>query len=124
MIISSEDRAKIKQYAKFLRNRNFETLEDADTIVFTNGIIDIIADYERYDNISSLVINFKREKEMFNVGWIAFVRKNLQSNPREPLQNILHLLDFFNANFDQITNYTYCKESQKLIENFIVQHKK
>lgn len=45
-------------------------------IIFLNKKIVFVIGYERYDNVSNINIKFLEENEMFNFGWIVFVRRN------------------------------------------------
>lgn len=119
MRMKEEDKEEIKRSACFLLQRGFSVQEDYDTVMFTDGQIDIIANYERYENISSLSIHYKKENETFNIGWIAFVRANLKTDCTKRLENILILMDYLQKNFEAVSDYDYCKESQNLVKRFV-----
>ena len=119
MFINAYDRTAIKRKAAFLLKQKYKMTETENMITFENDFFSFIVDYERFDNISSMHIFFKPEKASFNLGWIAFVRTGLHSDPHQCLQNVLNLLNYVNKSYEQVTNYQYCKESQKLVEDFI-----
>lgn len=48
---------------------------------------------------------------MFNLGWIAFVRRNKTLLPQN---NILELLDYA-----KVTNLQFCQESREMVEDFL-----
>lgn len=119
LLISENDRIQIKESAFFLKRNDFSISEDEDTIIFTNGKIDIIVSYERYETISSLYIRFNRQNKVFNIAWIAFVQDGLRSNSNNRLQTILFLMQYLYQHYNKIIEYSYCVESEKLIEQFI-----
>ena len=119
MLISENDRIQIKESAFFLKRNDFSISEDEDTIIFTNGKIDIIVSYEKYETISSLYIRFNRQNKVFNIAWIAFVQDGLRSNSNNRLQTILFLMQYLYQHYNKIIEYSYCVESEKLIEQFI-----
>lgn len=119
LLISENDRIQIKESALFLKRNDFSISEDEDTIIFTNGKIDIIVSYERYETISSLYIRFNRQNKVFNIAWIAFIQDGLRSNSNNRLQTILFLMQYLYQHYNKIIEYSYCVESEKLIEQFI-----
>ena len=119
LLISENERIQIKESALFLKRNDFSISEDEDTIIFTNGKIDIIVSYERYETISSLYIRFNRQNKVFNIAWIAFIQDGLRSNSNNRLQTILFLMQYLYQHYNKIIEYSYCVESEKLIEQFI-----
>lgn len=93
-------------------------IEDA-SICFLNDEINIIITYERYSDTSDILIQFLKENEMFSVGWIACVRSGLDVKPHQRLENVLALLLYIRDNYSMITDRAYCKESDKLVREFI-----
>lgn len=93
-------------------------IEDA-SICFLNDEINIIITYERYSDTSDILIQFLKENEMFSVGWIACVRSGLDVKPHQRLENVLVLLLYIRDNYSLITDRAYCKESDKLVREFI-----
>ncbi|TXG23800.1 hypothetical protein FVE09_14830, partial [Listeria monocytogenes] len=80
----------ILKKSEFLLQNNFKLIEITDaTITFSNKKIAFVIGYERYDNVSNINIKFLEENEMFNLGWIAFVRRNQIPLPQNKLDNIL-----------------------------------
>ena len=75
--------------------------------------------YERYETISSLYIRFNRQNKVFNIAWIAFIQDGLRSNSNNRLQTILFLMQYLYQHYNKIIEYSYCVESEKLIEQFI-----
>lgn len=90
-----------------------------DSITFSNKKMDFIIGYERYDEISTLYIRFWQENELFNIGWIAFVRGEKREEGQSKLDNITDLLDYIEKNYAKITNFPFCQESRNLIEDFM-----
>lgn len=56
---------------------------------------------------------------MFNLGWIAFVRRNQIPLPQNTLDNVLELLDYAEKNYAKVTNLQFCQESRGMVEDFL-----
>ncbi len=56
---------------------------------------------------------------MFNLGWIAFVRRKQTLLPQNKLDNILELLDYAEKNYAKVTNLQFCQESIEMVEDFL-----
>ncbi|HAC1157109.1 TPA: hypothetical protein ACGXI1_002821, partial [Listeria monocytogenes] len=113
-----DDNAKeiILKKSEFLLHNNFKLIEITDaTITFSNKKIAFVIGYERYDNVSNINIKFLEENEMFNLGWIAFVRRNQIPFPQNKLDNILELLDYAEKNYAKVINLQFCQESRGMV---------
>ncbi|MBC2346130.1 hypothetical protein HBP72_07215 [Listeria welshimeri] len=71
------------------------------------------------DNVSNINIKFLEENEMFNLGWIAFVRRNQIPLPQNKLDNILELLAYAEKNYTKVTILQFCQESREMIEDLL-----
>lgn len=71
------------------------------------------------ERIHSFSVSKRRGKGHFDVGWIAVVRKNLYTNQCSKLEGALSLLMYIKENYDEITNTSYCRDSDILIDEFI-----
>ena len=87
--------------------------------IFQHHILFKIA-FEPYSDISSVSIWFRENNKEFNIGWIAFVRENIKTNPHERLANAVILLNYINNNYQDVSNYEFCEESEKMVDDFIV----
>ncbi|EDN7503193.1 hypothetical protein GPZ17_13475 [Listeria monocytogenes] len=117
-----DDNAKeiILKKSEFLLHNNFKLIEITDaTITFSNKKIAFVIGYERYGNVSNINIKFLEENEMFNLGWIAFVRRNQIPFPQNKLDNILELLDYAEKNYAKVINLQFCQESRGMVEDFL-----
>ncbi len=56
-------------------------------------------------------MKFIEKNEMYSVGWIACVRKNLKIDPHEKLSNILILLIYIKENYNDLTQLSFCRDS-------------
>ncbi|MBF2599179.1 hypothetical protein IA929_04080 [Listeria seeligeri] len=120
MKIDEQSKEVIINSCQFLINFGYILTElKNDSITFSNKKIDFIIGYERYDEISTLYIRFWQENELFNIGWIAFVRGEKSEEGQSKLDNITHLLDYIEKNYAEITNFQFCQESRKMIEDFM-----
>ena len=93
-------------------------------IVYSGQEIDISIVFEPYDDVCDVSIKFKKENEVFYVGWIARVKGNLNINLHQRLETIRMLLSFVKEKYSSITDINYCRESDKLIAEFIENAKK
>lgn len=117
--MAEDEIQRIVNSANFLIDLGYvRKIEDA-SICFLNDEINIIITYERYSDTSDILIQFLKENEMFSVGWIACVRSGLDVKPHQRLENVLALLLYIRDNYSMITDRAYCKESDKLVREFI-----
>lgn len=117
--MAEDEIQRIVNSANFLIDLGYvRKIEDA-SIYFLNNEINIIITYERYSDTSDILIKFLKENEMFSVGWIACVRSGLDVKPHQRLENVLVLLLYIRDNYSLITDRDYCKESDKLVREFI-----
>ncbi|MBC1546076.1 hypothetical protein HCJ27_03055 [Listeria sp. FSL L7-1435] len=120
MKIDNNSKEIILKKSEFLFHNGFKLIEITDaTITFSNKKIAFIIGYERYDNVSNINVKFLEENEMFNLGWIAFVRRNQTPLPQSRLDNILELLDYAEKNYDKVTNLQFCQESREMVKDFL-----
>jgi len=110
--------------AVFLLKKGYTVAINDNMIVYSNPENQIIITFEPYSDVSDMNIKFIEKNEVFSIGWIAFVQKSLKSNPHERLENVLKLLRYVEENYDDITKYNYCVESNKLIDEFINNNRK
>ncbi|MBC1986485.1 hypothetical protein HCJ71_04210 [Listeria sp. FSL L7-0478] len=112
MKLDNNSKEIILKKSEFLLHNNFKLIEITDsTITFSNKKIAFVIGYERHDNVSNINIKFLQENKMFNLGWIAFVRRNQMPLPQN---NILELLDYA-----KVTNLQFCQESREMVEDFL-----
>ncbi|EDO1167509.1 hypothetical protein ABW380_000018 [Listeria innocua] len=120
MKLDDNSKKIILKKSEFLLHNNFKLIEITDaTITFSNKKIAFVIGYERYDIVSNINIKFLEENEMFNLGWIAFVRRNQIPLPQNKLDNILELLDYAEKNYSKVTNLQFCQESRGMVEDFL-----
>ena len=120
MKMSRKDKEIIEKNAHFISAKGFKSTENDYGIDYFSDEIKISIYYEKYGTAGLIGIRFVKENVFFDIGWIALVRENIQLSSEKPLENILILLDFMKENFDCITNYNYCKESDQLIDDYCV----
>lgn len=119
MIMKENERKIIIKNAKFLENMGYKERVKSHTISYSNSIIEIIIVYEPNSDVSDVSIKFLDENEIYSIGWIACVRGRLNVNPHDRLNNVLKLLGYLKENYNIIANKSYCKESGKMISEFI-----
>ena len=114
---------KFLKVAFFLVDKGYIVSHNEHCVTYTQGIRNFRILFEPYSDISSVSIFFLDKNEEFNIGWIAFVRENINANPRKRLDNIIILLDYIDNHYEDVTNYQFCKESEILVEEFISKNK-
>lgn len=124
MRMTETEMQKIVESANFIDDKGYRRKIENDTISFLGDGIDIIITYERYSDISDILIRFTKENEVYSVGWIACVRSGLSVKPHQRLENVLTLLSYVRENYSVIIDREYCKESDKLIEEFIANERR
>lgn len=120
MKISENEIQKILESGSFLIEKGYVVACNEYDISYTkDGILFKIA-FEPYSDISSVSIWFRENNKEFNIGWIAFVRENIRTNPHERLANAVILLNYINNNYHDVSNYEFCEESEKMVDDFIL----
>lgn len=120
MAIPELERKEIKMGAGFLESIGYTIIrEDPYGIEYQLNNICIIIGYPPREEFSNVLVKFINENICFDVGWIAVVRKNLYTNQCSKLEGVLSLLMYIKENYDEITNISYCKDSDILIDEFI-----
>lgn len=110
--------------AKFLENMEYEKRVKNHTISYFNSKIEITIIYEPNSDVSDVNIKFLDANKIYSIGWIACVRSRLNVSPHDRLNNVLKLLGYLKDNYNKIVNISYCKESDKLISEFINQKRR
>ncbi len=123
MITKSETQKVIKS-ANFLNDKGYARKIEESTISFLGDRVNFIITFERYSDVSDILIKFVQKNEIYSVGWIACVRSGLSINPHQRLENVLALLSYIRENYSSVTNRDYCKESDLLIKDFIEKERK
>ena len=122
MKMSENDKQSIMEYALFLADKGYMKNVGISTITYYNDEIEIIITFEPNSDVSDISIKFIAENEVYSVGWIAFVRSGLQINPHQRLENVLMLLSYIKK-YSTIVEIDYCRESNRLINEFIARRR-
>ena len=121
-MIADYEREQILKAGSFLEEKGYSVEHNnAHMIVYSNEKIEISIVYPPNGDMSELDIKFEGINEVFSIGWIALVRHNLRTS-QEKLKHILELLDYVKSTYLQIIDYRYCKESNRLIDEYVAQH--
>lgn len=124
MVMSENEKQKIIEYAIFLEQKGYLRTIGDNTIVYSSVEIEFIITFEPHSDVSDVSIKFVKENEVYSIGWIACVRGGMNINPRQRLENVIILLSYVRENYSTIIDSAYCKESNKLIDEFIAKEKK
>lgn len=123
MKISENEIEKILSCGSFLIKAGYKEIHDNCSIAYSNNMLNFKIAFEPYDDIINVNIIFRENNEVFDVGWIAFVRENIQANSNDKLNDAIILLQYIDEHYSDITNYEFCKDSEKLIDDFIEKQK-
>lgn len=124
MIMPESEMQKVVKSANFLIDKGYARKIEEGIISFLGNGINIIITFERYSDVSDILIKFTKENEIYSVGWIACVRSGLNVKPHQKLENVLTLLSYVRENYGVIIDREYCKESDKLIKEFVANERK
>ena len=124
MKITVNEKNAILQNANFLVKMGYTVEVNDYIIVYSRPENQIIITFEPYSDVSDMSIKFLEKNEFFSIGWIVFVQSDLKLNVHKRLDNILSLLNYLSQNYESITDYNYCLESNKLIDDFIDKNRK
>lgn len=119
MIMTENETKKIVEAADFLHDKGYTRKIEEYAITFLGDGISILVGFEPYSDVGDVLIKFMDENEIYSVGWIACVRSGLNIKPHQRLENVLILLAYIRENYSSIISRVYCKESDKLIKEFI-----
>ena len=119
MKMSEREKQKIVEHALFLADKGYMKNVGISTITYSNDEVAFIIAFEPNSDVSDISIKFIAENEVYSVGWIACVRSGLQINPHQRLENVLMLLSYIRKNYSTIVEINYCRESNRLINEFI-----
>ena len=122
MAIYLFERDDIKKEAVFLEEYGYVITEDKYSINYTLDNLSIIVAYPPNSDESDISIHFKNLNQIYSVGWIALVRNNIEGSINK-LENIKELLKYIKVHYSEITNYEFCAESNKLIDEYIETHR-
>ena len=121
-MITDYEKEQILAAGSFLKKKGYEVKVDEYGVEYSNGNIKFSFDYPPCENTSQASIRFKGINELFDLGWIAFVRERVNVDSSKKLLNLLALMEFIKEHYEEITDYNYCKESDKLIDEYVEQH--
>ena len=122
MAIPDLERKEIREAAKFLEKLGYIRSEDEYSIKYYSlDSICINIVYPPYEKESDISIRFIKKNKAFSIGWIALVRENVRGS-EDRLENVKELLKYIEEHHSQITDYGYCKTSDKLIEKYVEEH--
>jgi len=121
MTITNVEREKLIEVALFLEEQGYVMNFDGTSINYTKGNITISVTYPpNFDN-SSVDIRFNDINKVFNIGWIALVRSDLKGK-RNRLENAKGLLEYIRDTYQEIMDYQFCNDSDKLIDEYCEKH--
>lgn len=114
------DRNEIISNCEFLILKEYElTDERENSITFSDNQRKFVITYDKLDNVSSISYSMRNSKKIFSIGWFAFIRESIKTNMDNPLQNTLNLLQFINANYDQLLSLDYCIETERRVDDYL-----
>ncbi len=122
-MITDYEREQILAAGSFLERMGYEVKVDEYGVDYSNSNIKFSFDYPPYENTSQASISFKGINDLFDLGWIMFVREQIKVDAKKKLLNLLMILEFVKKHYEEITDYEYCKESNKLVSAYVEQHR-
>ena len=122
-MITDYEREQILGAGSFLEEKGYKIQADEYSISYSNGDIRFSFTYPPYEETSQASIRFKGINEVFYIDWIALVREQINVDGRKKLLNILALMGFIREHYEEITDYSYCKQSDELIDRYVEQHR-
>lgn len=117
-----EVRNRIQQEAYFLEKKGYAKIEDDDSINYNrnNILISIIFPPNFVEEDEDVQIRFLDKNQVFSIGWIALVREGIKGTGEK---NLTELLQYIKEKYENIIDYHFCKESDKLIEQYVEQNR-
>lgn len=122
--MNDNERMQISAKAKFLYKKGYRLITENDGMIFYSEAIEFNVCLRSGEPVSDICILFHEQKEMFALGWIAFIRDGFKINTADKLQNVLLLLQYIKKNYSEITSYAHCVEGNRLIDHFLTEQLK
>lgn len=122
MAITASERIEIRKHAIFLERCGYLVAENEFSISYVLGEIRISVVYPPHSDESDVSIRFCDVNQVFSIGWIALVRNNIKGSIIK-LENVIELLKYVAKNYDEITQYHFCLESNRLIDQYVAKHR-
>ncbi len=104
-MITDYEMEQILKAGSFLEEKGYEAKVDEYGVDYSNGNIQFSFGYPPYENVSQASISFKGINDLFDLGWIAFVREKVDVDAKKKLLNLLAILEFVKGHYNEITNH-------------------
>ena len=122
-MITDYEMEQILGAGSFLEKKGYEVKINENGVDYSNGNIKFSFGYPPYENVSQASIRFKGINDLFDLGWVAFVREKMNVDAKKKLLNLLAILEFVKGHYEEVTNYEYCKESSELVDQYFERHR-
>lgn len=122
MSMGKEARSRIQQKASFLEVMGYIKTEDDYSINYTLDNLFISITFPPNSEESDVSIHFLDTNQVFSIGWIALVRNNIQGDD-DKIENAIELVEYIKENYNSITDYQFCLQSNILIDDYVEQHR-
>lgn len=117
--MSENDKKIIMTKANFLRDKGYALRIREYSVDYSKNNLRISIFYERYEDVSDVVIHFYDVNKFYYVSWLASSEGiTLWRDASSMLKNVLILLDFIHNNYESIINPLYCKKTYKSTTRF------
>lgn len=122
MSMGKEARSRIQQKASFLEVMGYIKTEDDYSMNYTLDNLFISITFPPNSEESDVSIRFLDTNQVFSIGWIALVRNNIQGDD-DKIENAIELVEYIKENYNSITDYQFCLQSNILIDDYVEQHR-
>lgn len=122
MSIVTEIKNEIQKETKFLNELGYKESEDEYAINYSLNNYLISVSFPPNSEESDVSIRFLDSNQVFSIGWIALVRNNMEGKS-EKVENAIELIKYVKTNYDMVTKYQYCLQSNILIDEYVEQHR-
>lgn len=122
MSMDIKARKRIRQEALFLEEIGYEKMEDEYSIKYYLKNLSVEIAFPPNSDESDVLIRFKNINQIFSVGWIALVRKNITGD-KEKTENVVELLKYIKDNYLDLTDYEFCLQSNILIDKYVEENR-
>lgn len=122
MSIVTEIKNEIQKETKFLNELGYKKSEDEYAINYSLNNYLISVSFPPNSEESDVSIRFLDSNQVFSIGWIALVRNNMEGKS-EKVENAIELIKYVKTNYDMVTKYQYCLQSNILIDEYVEQHR-
>ena len=119
-MMTKEEKESVIASAKFLEEKGYNLKEfDGESAVYFGNDRQILVDFGSRGEGSSVSVRFIKENDVFDLGWIAFIRDGVKLAPGKTKDNLVALLVYLRDHYHEAADFRLCKESAQTVNAYL-----